>query len=91
MADQRSTIAGSERSTPPGADAGEVTANAVAQISIYLKTADAHRARPDRSFRSRSEMRAERETSLKDQIARLQTFSGGEGLKVLRPIPAGGW
>ena len=83
MADQRSTIPGSERSTPPGADAGEVRADAVAQVSIYLKAPDAHRARPDRSFRTRSEMRAERENSLKDQIARLQTFADGEGLKVV--------
>ena len=87
MADQRSTIAGSERSTPPGADAGDVTANAVAQVSIYLKAVDAHRTRPDLSFRTRSEMRAERETSLKDQIARLLTFADGEGLKVVEADP----
>ena len=87
MADQRSTIPGSERSTPPGADAGDVTAKAVAQVSIYLKAVDAHRTRPDLSFRTRSEMRAERETSLKEQIARLLTFADGEGLKVVETDP----
>ncbi|MHB8283206.1 MAG: S53 family peptidase, partial [Caulobacteraceae bacterium] len=87
MADQRSTIAGSERSTPPGTDAGDIKPDAVAQVSVYLKTPQTNLPPTSSGFRTRSDLRAEREMSLRDQISRLQAFAEGVGLKVVEADP----
>ena len=88
MADQRSTIVGSERSRPLGTDVGEIAPDAVAQVSVYLKAAQSGRPASGRSFRTRTELRAEREVSLRDQISSLQAFAEREGLKVVETDPS---
>ncbi len=83
MAEQRSVIVGSERTPPTGVDTGEVAAEAVAQVSVYLKPPTALHPSRDQSFRTRTELRTERQASLADAMARLQAFARREGLSVV--------
>ncbi len=91
MSDERSIIPGSERSAPPGAEVGADSSEALAQVSLYLKSAERHaerRSSISHPFRTRAELRAERAASLHGPIARVQTFAEREGLKVIEVDPA---
>ncbi len=83
MVEQRSVIAGSERSTPPGVEAGEVATQSVAQVSLYLKPVDGPRSSGEHGYRTRAQLRTEREKSLGDRVTRLRAFAEQAGLKVV--------
>ena len=87
MAENRSTIVGSERSTPPGTEQGEVTPGAVAQVSVYLKAKRADAPPAGHSFWTRAKLRQERETGMKGQLAKLHAFAERENLKVVETHP----
>ena len=87
MAENRSTIVGSERSAPPGTESGDIAANTVAQVSVYLKARQSSPARTGHGFRNRAELRNERETSLRAQMSQMQAFAAREGLKVVETQP----
>ncbi|MHB8284692.1 MAG: S53 family peptidase, partial [Caulobacteraceae bacterium] len=62
-------------------------ADAVAQVSVYLKASLTSRPPNSSGYWTRADLRAEREMSLREQISRLQAFAEGEGLKVVEADP----
>ncbi len=86
MPERRSIIAGSERLVPRAVQAGAEPSDGLAQVSVYLKAADQQRE-PDAlargAFRTRAQLRAERESSLRAGIGRIQSFAEREGLRIV--------
>jgi kumamolisin len=84
MDQPRSVIVGSARSAPPGVATGDVDLQAITQVSLYLKATRAGQgSSPGGAYRGRAELRAERETSLAEPIARVRRFAEQEGLQVV--------
>ncbi len=84
MVEPRTVIAGSERSAPAGTDSGEVAAQATARVSVYLKAAaPGGPRRSEEGFRTRSELRAERQSGLASAVKRLKVFAEQAGLEVV--------
>ena len=82
MPKDRSAIPGSHRPPPSAPMAGEAPPDQRVEVSVYLKP-EAHQAPPSSvAFRSRSEVKAEREANLAEAIRRLQAFAKDEQLSV---------
>ncbi len=91
MPQDRTTIAGSERTAPPGLPAGEVDPAARAQVSVYLKpevSGASSDAQPQGPFQSRQGLRTERSESQRKAIAEVRAFAGRENLAVVEADPA---
>ena len=89
MAQDRTTIHGSERDAPPGVRLGEADPTETAAVSVYLRPPSAQGAQPSPgAFQSRADLGAEREAGLKAAIARVQAFASSHGLDVAQCDPA---
>ena len=83
MAQDRTPIFGSERDAPPGERVGDADPSQTVQVSIYLKPPTPTGAQPvPGAFRSRADLRTEREASLREPVARVQAFANAHGLRI---------
>lgn len=90
MPQDRSVIVGSERLAPKGVDGGAEPPDALAQISVYLKPVELRpTAGPSArgAFRTRAQLRDDRESSLRETIAQIRSFADREGLRVVEVEP----
>jgi kumamolisin len=84
MADERTTLHGSERRAPPGTRVGDADAAETAQVSVYLRPPTPQGEQPlPGEFRSRESLRAEREESLAPAMAQVESFAAEHGLTVV--------
>jgi kumamolisin len=89
MAQDRSTLYGSEREPPPGTRLGDADPGETAVISVYLRAPTPNGAPPTPGrFRARAEVRADRERGLADALKRLETFAAAHELAVVERNPA---
>ena len=89
MAQDRISIFGSERDAPPGTRVGDADPGEIVQVSVYLKPPSPTGAPPvPGGFRSREDLRADREATLGEPMARVQAFAGEHGLRIVERDPA---
>jgi kumamolisin len=89
MAQDRSPLYGSEREAPPGTREGDADPSETAEVSVYLRAPTPKGAPPlPGSFRSRADLRAEREAGLRDAMAKLQAFAAAHALEIVERDPA---